>query len=81
MTGPLLFLVPARGGSVRLPGKNLLPVAGIPLVGRAIRTSRLAAAALGEPGALVVCSTDDPAIAAAAAAWHGEVLERPVGLA
>ena len=79
--GTILFLVPARGGSVRLPGKNLLPVAGIPLVGRAIRTARLAAEALDERGAIVACSTDDPAIAAVALEWHGEVIDRPAGLA
>jgi N,N'-diacetyllegionaminate synthase len=81
MTGRLLFLVPARGGSVRLPGKNLLPVGGIPLVGRAIRTARLAAATLGQPDAIVACSTDDPAIATAARAWHAEVIDRPARLA
>ena len=81
MKGALLFLVPARGGSVRLPGKNLLPVAGIPMVARAIRTSRLAAAALGEPSSIVACSTDDPAIAGVAETWHGEVIERPAALA
>jgi N,N'-diacetyllegionaminate synthase len=79
--GSILFLVPARGGSVRLPGKNLLPVAGIPLVARAIRSSRRAATGLGEPDAIVACSTDDPAIAAAARSWRAEVIDRPPVLA
>jgi len=78
----VLFLVPARGGSVRVPRKNLRLVAGIPLVGRAVRAARLAAEAVpGGPHA-VVCSTDDPEIAAAAADWGAEVpFTRPPGLA
>lgn len=81
MNAPVLFLVPARGGSVRVPGKNLALVAGIPLVGRAVRTARLAAARIDGGPHAVVCSTDDPAIAAAAAAWGAEVLARPEQLA
>lgn len=54
----LLILVPARAGSKGLPGKNVKPLGGIPLLAwtaRAIRASGLAARA--------VLSTDDPAIA------------------
>ena len=78
----VLFLVPARGGSVRVPGKNLRLVAGIPLVARAARTARLAAATVpGGPHA-VVCSTDDPVVAATARAWGAEVpFLRPASLA
>jgi N-acetylneuraminate synthase/N,N'-diacetyllegionaminate synthase len=77
----VLILVPARGGSRRVPRKNLRLVAGIPLVGWGARIGGLAAARLpGGPHA-VVCSTDDPEIAAAAAAWGAEVLERPAALA
>ena len=36
MSDPILFLVPARAGSRRVPGKNLRPLAGIPLVGWAV---------------------------------------------
>ena len=80
---PILFLVPARGGSKRVPGKNLRLVGGMPLVARAIRTGLAAAAALGgsDAGHRVLCSTDDEAIAEVAAAWGGEVLRRPAGLA
>jgi N,N'-diacetyllegionaminate synthase len=83
LDGPVLFVVPARGGSRRVPGKNLRLAGGIPLVGRAVRTARSAAIALGGPGAghRVVCSTDDAAIAAAAEAWGGEALDRPAALA
>jgi N-acetylneuraminate synthase/N,N'-diacetyllegionaminate synthase len=81
MTGPVLFLIPARGGSVRIPGKNLRTVAGIPLVGHAARTARLAADRTPGGPHRVVCSTDDAAIAAAARTWGAEVLDRPAELA
>ena len=56
-----LAVIPARGGSKRLPGKNVRLLAGEPLIAYSIR------AAL-ESGVfdLVVVSTDDPAIAAVA---------------
>ncbi|MFH1475560.1 MAG: N-acetylneuraminate synthase family protein [Chloroflexota bacterium] len=82
MTLPVLFLVPARGGSIRVPAKNLRTVAGIPLVAHGARIARAAAARTpGGPHA-VVCSTDDPAIADVAREWHAEVpFERPAALA
>jgi CMP-N-acetylneuraminic acid synthetase len=54
----LLAVVPARGGSVGIPGKNLKPVRGQSLVARAAR-------AILETGFAdrAVCSTDDKAIA------------------
>jgi N,N'-diacetyllegionaminate synthase len=81
MSGRILFLVPARGGSKRVPGKNLREVGGIPLVGRAARTALAAARALDGGAHAVACSTDDDAIAAAAAAWGAEVIRRPAELA
>lgn len=81
MTGRILFLIPARGGSRRVPRKNLRRVAGIPLVGHAIRTARLAARAIGGGPHAIVCSTDEPEIAAVAMAWGATVLERPADLA
>ena len=81
MTAPVLFLVPGRGGSVRVTGKNLRTVAGIPLVGRAVRSARIAARSIPGGPHRVVCSTDDPQIAAAAAAWGAEVpFQRPAAL-
>ena len=81
MNGPILFLVPVRGGSPRVPGKNLRVVGGIPLVGRAVRVARQAAASLPGGPHRVACSTDDPAIAEVAAAWGAEVIDRPPALA
>lgn len=75
-----LFLIPARGGSKGLPGKNLALVGGVPLVGRAVRVGRQVARGL--PGSRVVCSTDDPAIANAAREWGADVpFVRPNSLA
>ncbi|MEQ9125965.1 MAG: acylneuraminate cytidylyltransferase family protein [Alphaproteobacteria bacterium] len=73
----VLGLIPARGGSRRLPGKNLLPVAGRPMIAWTID------AAL-QSGVLdrVVISTDDPEIAAAGRAAGAEVpFMRPAALA
>ncbi|MFD4372667.1 cytidylyltransferase domain-containing protein [Streptomyces sp. NPDC058486] len=72
----VLAVIPARGGSKGVPAKNLAPVAGIPLVGRAVR------ACLGAVGVTdVLVSTDDPAIAAAARAFGAEAVERPAAIA
>ena len=81
MNGRTLFLIPARGGSRRVEGKNLRLVGGIPLVGRAARVGRLAAGALDGGPHRVVCSTDDATIAGLARRWGAEVLDRPAGLA
>ena len=72
MTSPVLFVIPARAGSKRVPGKNLEGVAGIPLVGWAVRAARIAAESLAGGPHEVVCSTDDESIATAAAAWGAE---------
>jgi UDP-hydrolysing UDP-N-acetyl-D-glucosamine 2-epimerase len=81
VSGPILFLVPARGGSARIPGKNLRTVGGIPLVGRAARAAVAASSRVPGGPHRVVCSTDDADIAAAARAWGAEVLDRPAELA
>ena len=82
MTDPVLFLIPARAGSRRVPGKNLRTVAGIPLVGHAVRIARHAAALVPDGPHAVVCSTDDARIAAVAEAWHADPsIARPPELA
>lgn len=60
--GRVLVLVPARGGSKGIPRKNLLPVAGRPLIEWTIRQA-LAMTAVGDGRAEVVVSTDDEEIA------------------
>lgn len=68
----LTIVVPARGGSKGLPGKNLAPVGGIPLVGRAVRTGCRTLQRLGVVGR-VVCTTDSHEIASVAREWGAEV--------
>ena len=72
----VVAIVPARGGSKGLPGKNLAPVAGVPLITRTIR----AAIGAGRIDAVFV-STDDDRIADAAHAEGAGVIRRPVELA
>ncbi len=70
-------LVLARGGSRGVPGKNLRPLGGISLLGRAIQT--LAGASAIDR---VVLSTDDPAIAAEGLEHGADVpFVRPADLA
>ena len=71
-----LALIPARGGSKGIPGKNLQPVGGVPLIGRTVAAAQ-ASARVGR----VVVSTDDDAIAAAAEAHGAEVVRRPAAIA
>jgi CMP-N-acetylneuraminic acid synthetase len=72
----VLAVIPARGGSKGVARKNLRPVGGIPLIGRAI------AAANAVPMVdLVVVSTDDDEIAFSARSYGAEVVARPADLA
>ena len=71
-----IALIPARGGSKRIPRKNLLPLAGLPLVAHSIRHA-IAAHAVSE----VYVSTDDPEIADVARTFGAEVVMRPTELA
>lgn len=71
----VVAIIPARGGSKGVPGKNLRPVGGRPLVVRAVDAAR-AAAGIDR----VVVSTDDDAIAAAARDAGAEVVVRPADL-
>ncbi|MDO9063280.1 MAG: acylneuraminate cytidylyltransferase [Microbacterium sp.] len=76
MTERVVAIIPARGGSKGVPGKNIARVGGVPLVARAVH----AALASGEVDAAYV-STDDRAIAEAATAAGGSVIERPAEIA
>ena len=71
-----LAVIPARGGSKGIPGKNLQKVGGLSLVARSVQ------AAFASRGVdRVVVSTDDDAIAEEARSHGAEVVRRPVAIA
>jgi N-acylneuraminate cytidylyltransferase len=69
-------VIPARGGSKGIPGKNLRPVGGRSLIWRAVAAARAARSA-----SVVAVSTDDEAIAAEARLAGALVIERPAAIA
>lgn len=71
----VVAVVPARGGSKGVAGKNLARVGGVPLVVRAVAAARAAGIAT------VAVSTDDAAIAEVARAADAIVVDRPADLA
>ncbi|WP_109209296.1 MULTISPECIES: acylneuraminate cytidylyltransferase [Microbacterium] len=72
----VVAIIPARGGSKGVVRKNLQRVGGVPLVARAVSAARRCPAI-----DRVVVTTDDGDIAAVAAEWGAEVVERPAELA
>ena len=73
----MIAIVPARGGSKGLPGKNILPLRGKPLIGytveEAVKSNRVEE---------VIISTDDPEIARVAVSFGAKCpFMRPVELA
>lgn len=76
-SGGLLAVIPARGGSKRIPRKNVKPFLGVPLLARTIGI-------LQKAGVFdrIVVSTDDDEIAEVAVAAGAEVpFRRPLELA
>jgi CMP-N,N'-diacetyllegionaminic acid synthase len=73
--GKVLAIVPARGRSKGIPGKNLVPLAGKPLIAHTIEQ------ALAAPRvARLVVSTDLDSIARVAQQYGAEVVPRPANL-
>ena len=70
-----IAIIPARGGSIGLLGKNIHPVAGKPLIAWTILQARQSPV-VGR----VLVSTDSPEIAAVALRYGAEVIERPPAL-
>ncbi|MGB7964452.1 MAG: acylneuraminate cytidylyltransferase [Propionicimonas sp.] len=75
-TADVVAVIPARGGSKGVPGKNVTLVGGVALVARAVRAC-LAAATV----TTVVVTTDDEAIASVARREGAIVVPRPKELA
>ena len=71
-----LAIIPARGGSKRLPRKNVLPFRGRPIIAHTIE-----AALVSRCFERVLVSTEDGEIAKAAKDAGAEVHERPTDLA
>jgi len=71
-----LAIIPARGGSKRLPRKNILDLAGKPLIAWTIE-----AALKSKYIDKVVVSSDDDEILAISKDYHANTLERPEYLA
>ncbi|TKT94370.1 acylneuraminate cytidylyltransferase family protein [Dyadobacter frigoris] len=64
----MLAIIPARGGSKGLPGKNIKPIAGHPLIAYSIK------AALDSPSVTrVIVSTDSEEIAQVARSYGAEI--------
>lgn len=74
-TAQVLAVIPARGGSKGIPGKNLVQIAGKPLIGYTIEH------ALATPRVTrVVVSTDSDKIVATALEYGAEVVHRPAAI-
>ncbi len=71
----ILFIIPARGGSKGLPGKNIRPLNGTPLITHSIQH-----ALRSRYDKKVVVSTDDAQIASVSKAAGAEVVERPADI-
>jgi len=70
-----IAIIPARGGSKRLPGKNLLPMNGLPLIAHSILEAQR------HPFIdAVFVSTDDAQIKQTALDYGAQVIDRPLAL-
>jgi N-acylneuraminate cytidylyltransferase len=72
----IIAIIPARGGSKRVPRKNLQPVRGKPLISYTIEQAK-ASALLDN----IFVSTDDESIASVSREFGASVIERPSELA
>jgi YrbI family 3-deoxy-D-manno-octulosonate 8-phosphate phosphatase len=70
-----IAIIPARGGSKGLPRKNVLPLAGKPLLAWTIDAAKNA-----QSVGRVFVSTDDPEIAQIAERYSAEVVWRPASI-
>lgn len=69
-----IAIIPARGGSKRLPNKNVLLLNGMPLIAHSILYAQANARVIDE----VYVSTDDATIKEMAIAYGAKVIDRPI---
>ena len=72
-----IAIIPARGGSKRLPNKNILLLNGIPLIAHSIIYAQKNATIIDA----IFVSTDDKKIKEVALQYGVKVIDRPIGLA
>jgi len=73
----ILAVIPARGGSKGLPGKNIRPLAGLPLIAHSIKLAQFCPQVTR-----LIVSTDSEEIAAVARKFGAEIpFMRPFDLA
>jgi pseudaminic acid cytidylyltransferase len=76
MSAPNVAIIPARGGSKRIPRKNIRPFCGIPMIAHSIERAK-ASGAFDR----IIVSTDDDEIASVAESWGAEApFRRPADL-
>ena len=74
---PILAVIPARGGSKGLPGKNIRPLAGLPLIAHSLKLAKLCPEITR-----CIVSTDDAAIRDVVREYGGDApFLRPAELA
>lgn len=74
----VMAVIPARGGSVRIPRKNIVDVCGRPMIGWAIEAAR-GSRFIGQDRVYV--STEDAEIAGVARSFGARIIDRPAELA
>lgn len=72
----IIVVIPARGGSKGLPGKNIRPLAGTPLIGHAVQVANDS-----QYTDKVIVSTDSQEIAAVGRKYGADISLRPANLA
>lgn len=76
MNPKTIAIIPARGGSKRLPNKNVLSLGGIPLLAHSILYAQKNNAIIDE----IYVSTDDETIKNIALEYGAQVIDRPQNL-
>jgi CMP-N-acetylneuraminic acid synthetase len=71
-----IAIIPARGGSKRLPQKNVLPLGGIPLIVHSILYAQANNQIIDE----IYVSTDDVEIKKIALQYGAKVIDRPIAI-